>query len=155
MTDADIAFMKHDVVHPNFAPVFFQAALLLVGISETYHSFTCAWGTLGWLRGKLQVAHSTGVTCEPEITEVELDASTDVMLVIATDGVWDVLSGEDVRKVRRTSYRMLFYVRYEAPHCRRYLDRYLALPGAKRWGGKKATFRKLRCRLMPAPTTRA
>lgn len=45
------------------------------------------------------MAHSVGVTFEPEIMEVELDPRSDVMLVLATDGVWDVLSAEDIRKV--------------------------------------------------------
>lgn len=47
-----------------------------------------------------QIAHSVGVTHEPEITEFDLDPHSDVMLVLASDGVWDVLSAEDIRKVR-------------------------------------------------------
>lgn len=46
------------------------------------------------------MAHSVGVTHEPEIAEFDLDPRNDVMLVLATDGVWDVLSAEDIRKVR-------------------------------------------------------
>lgn len=46
------------------------------------------------------MAHSVGVTYEPEITEFDLDPRSDVMLVFASDGVWDVLSAEDIRKVR-------------------------------------------------------
>lgn len=46
------------------------------------------------------MAHSVGVTYEPEITEFDLDPRSDVMLVFASDGVWDVLSEEDIRKVR-------------------------------------------------------
>lgn len=46
------------------------------------------------------MAHSAGVTHEPEITEIDLDPRRDVMLVLASDGVWDVLSAEDIRKVR-------------------------------------------------------
>ena len=45
------------------------------------------------------MAHSVGVTHEPEIAEFDLDPRKDVMLVLATDGVWDVLSVEDIRKV--------------------------------------------------------
>lgn len=48
----------------------------------------------------VQMAHSVGVTHEPEIAEFDLDPRNDVMLVLATDGVWDVLSVEDIRKVR-------------------------------------------------------
>lgn len=40
------------------------------------------------------------MTHEPEIAEFDLDPRNDVMLVLATDGVWDVLSVEDIRKVR-------------------------------------------------------
>ncbi|CBJ27993.1 conserved unknown protein [Ectocarpus siliculosus] len=47
-----------------------------------------------------KMAHSVGVTYEPEITEFDLDKRSDVMLVFASDGVWDVLSAEDIRKVR-------------------------------------------------------
>lgn len=45
------------------------------------------------------MAHSVGVTHEPEIIEVDLNATTDLMLVMASDGVWDVLTPEDIRKV--------------------------------------------------------
>lgn len=45
------------------------------------------------------MAHSVGVTFEPDIMEFDLDPRSDVMLVLATDGVWDVLSAEDIRKV--------------------------------------------------------
>lgn len=47
-----------------------------------------------------QIAHSVGVTHEPEVVEVDLDARMDVMLVLASDGVWDVLSADDIRKVK-------------------------------------------------------
>ncbi|CAM9896539.1 unnamed protein product, partial [Pylaiella littoralis] len=47
-----------------------------------------------------KMAHSVGVTYEPEIFEFDLDPRRDVMLVLASDGVWDVLSAEDIRKVR-------------------------------------------------------
>lgn len=46
------------------------------------------------------MAHSVGVSYEPEISEFDLDPRSDVMLVLASDGVWDVLSVEDIRKVR-------------------------------------------------------
>lgn len=45
------------------------------------------------------MAHSVGVTYEPEISEFDLDPRSDVMLVLASDGVWDVMSAEDIRKV--------------------------------------------------------
>jgi serine/threonine protein phosphatase PrpC len=38
------------------------------------------------------------VTSDPEIIEKTLDAE-DEYLVIATDGLWDVLEGDDVAKV--------------------------------------------------------
>ncbi|CAN0064547.1 unnamed protein product [Ectocarpus sp. 8 AP-2014] len=49
---------------------------------------------------KARTRASVGVTYEPEITEFDLDPRSDVMLVFASDGVWDVLSAEDIRKVR-------------------------------------------------------
>ena len=47
-----------------------------------------------------QMAHRVGVTYEPEIFEFDLDPRSDVMLVLASDGVWDVMSAEDIRKVQ-------------------------------------------------------
>ena len=38
------------------------------------------------------------VTCEPEILTHALEAD-DALLVLASDGVWDVLSNEDVARV--------------------------------------------------------
>ncbi|CAM9839490.1 unnamed protein product [Ectocarpus sp. 4 AP-2014] len=49
---------------------------------------------------KARTRASVGVTYEPEIIEFDLDPRSDVMLVFASDGVWDVLSAEDIRKVR-------------------------------------------------------
>jgi hypothetical protein len=37
-----------------------------------------------------------GCTCEPEITYVRLQPGVDCFLVLATDGVWDVLTNEQV-----------------------------------------------------------
>lgn len=37
------------------------------------------------------VAHTVGVTCEPEISELVLN-SLDKIIVIASDGVWEFLS---------------------------------------------------------------
>lgn len=54
------------------------------------------------------MAHSVGVTHEPEISEFDLDPRSDVMLVLASDGVWDVMSAEDIRKVRPRSCSYLF-----------------------------------------------
>lgn len=45
------------------------------------------------------MAHSVGVTYQPEVTEFDLDTRNDVMVVLASDGIWDVLSAEDIRKV--------------------------------------------------------
>ncbi len=42
-----------------------------------------------------QVAHSVGVSSVPEVTEFILD-SDDRFLVIATDGVWEFLSNQEV-----------------------------------------------------------
>ena len=62
------------------------------------------WGR--WrVEGVLAVSRAIGdvglqpyITCEPEITEKALDTE-DEFLVIATDGVWDVLENEDVAKL--------------------------------------------------------
>ena len=44
------------------------------------------------------VALQPYVTCEPEILTHALEAD-DALLVLASDGVWDVLSNEDVARV--------------------------------------------------------
>lgn len=56
------------------------------------------------------MAHSVGVTYEPEISEFDLDPRSDVMLVLASDGVWDVMSAEDIRKVHTAAQQKLFVV---------------------------------------------
>jgi serine/threonine protein phosphatase PrpC len=42
------------------------------------------------------VAHEAGVISAPDIFESRIDISRDHMLVIATDGLWDVMSNEEV-----------------------------------------------------------
>jgi serine/threonine protein phosphatase PrpC len=42
-----------------------------------------------------KVAHSVGVTAEPEVLEFTLSLD-DKFMVIASDGVWEFLSNEDV-----------------------------------------------------------
>ena len=41
-------------------------------------------------------ATSVGCTCEPEITYVTLRRDVDHCLVLASDGIWDVLDNEEV-----------------------------------------------------------
>ena len=45
-----------------------------------------------------KVAHSVGVTAEPETLEFTL-ALHDKFLVIASDGVWEFLSNDDVANI--------------------------------------------------------
>jgi protein phosphatase 1L len=62
------------------------------------------WGI--WrLQGVLAVSRAIGdvslqpyVTCEPEITKRIISDDEDMFIVLATDGVWDVLSNEDAAK---------------------------------------------------------
>mmetsp|Transcript_36037 Transcript_36037/g.26775 ORF Transcript_36037/g.26775 Transcript_36037/m.26775 type:complete len:97 (-) Transcript_36037:37-327(-) len=42
-----------------------------------------------------RVAHTVGVSCEPEITQEILDPD-DKIIVIASDGIWEFLSNEEV-----------------------------------------------------------
>lgn len=44
------------------------------------------------------VAHSVGVTADPEVMQFTL-STNDKFLVIASDGVWEFLSNEDVAKI--------------------------------------------------------
>ncbi len=41
------------------------------------------------------VAHTAGVSSEPEFTERELDPATDKCIVVATDGLWEFVSNEE------------------------------------------------------------
>mmetsp|Transcript_9688 Transcript_9688/g.19448 ORF Transcript_9688/g.19448 Transcript_9688/m.19448 type:complete len:326 (-) Transcript_9688:729-1706(-) len=41
------------------------------------------------------VAHTAGVTSEPEFTEFDLDPETDRFLVIATDGLWEFITNQE------------------------------------------------------------
>jgi serine/threonine protein phosphatase PrpC len=45
-----------------------------------------------------RVAHSVGVSAEPEILEFTLSLN-DKFIVIASDGVWEFLSNEDVAQI--------------------------------------------------------
>lgn len=45
-----------------------------------------------------RIAHSVGVSCEPEIHEHQI-TDQDKILLIASDGVWEFLSNEDVRDI--------------------------------------------------------
>lgn len=45
-----------------------------------------------------KVAHSVGVSAEPEVLEFTLGLD-DKFLVLASDGVWEFLSNEDVAQI--------------------------------------------------------
>jgi serine/threonine protein phosphatase PrpC len=41
------------------------------------------------------VAHSAGVTSEPEFSQFELDPKTDKFLVVASDGLWEFIENQE------------------------------------------------------------
>ncbi len=41
------------------------------------------------------VAHSAGVTSEPEFSEFQLDPKQDKFLVVATDGLWEFVTNQE------------------------------------------------------------
>ena len=41
------------------------------------------------------VAHSAGVTSEPEFTEFDLNPAKDKFLVVATDGLWEFVENQE------------------------------------------------------------
>ena len=45
-----------------------------------------------------RVAHSVGVSAEPDVTEFTLTVN-DKFMVIASDGVWEFLSNQDVAEI--------------------------------------------------------
>ncbi len=45
-----------------------------------------------------RVAHSVGVSCEAEVTELDLKQN-DKVIVIASDGVWEFLSNEKIASI--------------------------------------------------------
>ena len=44
------------------------------------------------------LAHSVGVSCEAEVDEITL-TSDDKIIIIASDGVWEFLSNEEVANI--------------------------------------------------------
>lgn len=50
------------------------------------------------------VAHTAGVTSEPEFTERELDPATDKFVIVATDGLWEFVTNQETAdKVQTTN----------------------------------------------------
>ncbi len=45
-----------------------------------------------------RVAHSVGVSCEPELSEHKLDSESKI-IILASDGVWEFLTNEEVASV--------------------------------------------------------
>ena len=52
------------------------------------------------------VAHSVGVSTHPEIFDYMI-AVDDIALVIASDGVWEVLRNEDVARIVKTHHQTM------------------------------------------------
>lgn len=49
------------------------------------------------------VAHSVGVSAEPEVLEFDINIE-DQIIIIASDGVWEFMSNEDVAKTVKQFY---------------------------------------------------
>ena len=49
------------------------------------------------------VAHTAGVTSEPEFTERELDPNTDNFIVVATDGLWEFVDNNETAEMVASS----------------------------------------------------
>lgn len=49
------------------------------------------------------VAHTAGVSSEPEFTERELDPATDKFIVVATDGLWEFVSNRETVEMVHTT----------------------------------------------------
>lgn len=45
------------------------------------------------------VAHSAGVSSEPEFSEYEFNAANDLVLVMASDGLWEFMSDQEVMDI--------------------------------------------------------
>lgn len=45
------------------------------------------------------VAHSAGVTSEPEFTDHELDSKADKFIVVATDGLWEFVDNQETLEI--------------------------------------------------------
>jgi serine/threonine protein phosphatase PrpC len=56
-------------------------------------------GGLNLSRALGDLHYREGVPCEPEVQERQIDPAQDELLILATDGLWDVLSNEDACKV--------------------------------------------------------
>ena len=52
------------------------------------------------------VAHSVGVSCQPEFQEYKINED-DIAVVIASDGVWEVLTNTEVSTIVRKNYQTM------------------------------------------------
>ena len=50
-----------------------------------------------------KIAHSVGVSDEPEVKSFEYDG-TEKFMIVASDGIWEYLQGEDCIKIVRPFY---------------------------------------------------
>lgn len=97
------------------------------------------------------MAHSVGVTFEPEIMELDLDPRSDVMLVLATDGVWDVLSAEDIRKVRTRFFCSYVFRKKHVQRSTPTQKRFARRPFGATDSGEKRTAAAMACRCGQRP----
>ena len=81
--------------------------MLSLGGRVTYQYFPSATGveTIARVNGVLAVSRAIGdtqfhpyVTCDPEFMSREIDPKEDLFLVLASDGLFDVMSNEDVSR---------------------------------------------------------
>jgi protein phosphatase PTC1 len=56
-------------------------------------------GGLNLSRAIGDLHYREGVPCEPEVQERQIDRTRDELLILATDGLWDVLSNVDACKL--------------------------------------------------------
>lgn len=60
-----------------------------------------------------ETASSVGCTARPEVTYFALRPGLDAYLVIASDGVWDVMSNDEVRERGCSSEHCTWHQMYE------------------------------------------
>jgi serine/threonine protein phosphatase PrpC len=71
--------------------------------------------SIGTASVKLESLHAAvgGVICDPEITEIDLDAHTGPMLLLGCDGVWDHFAeGRDGKARRPAVFNKLLFTAY-------------------------------------------
>ncbi len=78
-----------------------RSLLLSVKLSLTFVWSRAVGGGLNLSRALGDFFYGEGVPATPDVVEWKIDRARDELLILATDGLWDVLSNEEACRVAR------------------------------------------------------